>query len=56
MRNLAVYPITHAEKMEVLDRCARLLKEDIGNRIGGVQMFALREIREQVEASAPDEA
>lgn len=55
MRNVLQYPITKAEKLEVLAHCEVLLKADIGDRIGGHQLYALHMIRDDIAALPDDE-
>lgn len=56
MRNILQYPVTKAEKLAALDHAIELLKIDIGSRIGGIQLCALRLVREDIEALPDDEA
>lgn len=55
MRNILVYPITKAEKLDALDRAAGLLEREIGEAIGGIELYALALVREDISRQ-PDDA
>ena len=44
MRNILEYPISFGEKYEVMVLCAKLLREHIGDSIGGIQEAAFDDV------------
>jgi hypothetical protein len=56
MRNILQYPVTKAEKLDALDQATGLLEAEIGDRIGGISIYALRLVRQHIESLPDDEA
>ena len=48
MRNILQYPITKEEKLDALRRAHALLVAEIGDAIGGVELYALQLVIEDI--------